>query len=147
MPRAIALTLQTLSQIIALFGVILTAVGGFGAYHYGKVEDAAKDEKNQNEQQNLLSQITELYLLVLFKTDKGLITGKVRVEGSDDVSAFSTTANSNTPVALRNVWVAAEKHFKMPTVMEFLVTEKIPSDASLSIFTAGWIDTRDREPH
>ena len=180
------MTLQTVSQLIALCGLILTAAGGFGAYYFGEREQVKKDAKHQVEQQTLLAEFNALkqstaqidnkleliyraaklktevwtkvemknvppevtdYLLVLFRTNQGRITGKVRIEGSEDVSSFSTTANDNIPIAVRNLWIASEGHYKTPTIMEFLITEKTSPDATLSIFTAGWIDTHDREPH
>lgn len=180
------MTLQTISQIVLLIGVLLSAIGGFGSYYYGKLEgeeNRRKSEKDKNELkmeirslQTSTSQInekTELifqalkvrgevwmevemknvpagvadYLLLSFASDKGRISGKVRIKGSDHISTFSTTANNKTPVALRNLWLPESNHYKVPTIMEFTVTEKTEQDASLSIYTKGWIDSRGREPH
>jgi hypothetical protein len=87
------------------------------------------------------------YLLLLFVADKGRITGKVRIKGSADVSFFSTTSNSNVPLAVPNLWVPKLQSYKVPTILEFAVTQKTEPDAALSIFTQGWIDTRGREAH
>lgn len=86
------------------------------------------------------------YLLLLFAADKGRISGKVRIQGSESISAFSTTANDRIPVAVRNLWLPAKKHYKVPTIMEFTVTEKTDPDASLSVYTQGWIDSLGMEP-
>jgi hypothetical protein len=87
------------------------------------------------------------YLLLLFVANKGRISGKVRIKGSTNVSYFSTTSNSQIPVAVPNLWLPKEQHYKIPTILEFAVTEKTESDAELSIFTQGWIDMRGRESH
>jgi hypothetical protein len=77
----------------------------------------------------------------------GRISGKVRIKGSQDVSPFYTTVNNTVPVAVRNLWVPAEGKYKIPTIMEFSITEKPTPDASLRIYTAGWVDSQGREPH
>jgi hypothetical protein len=87
------------------------------------------------------------YLLLLFASDRGRISGKVRVQGTDKVSQFSTTANNKIPVAVPNLWVADAHQYKMPTILEFSITEKTDTNSSLSIFTQGWIDSRGQEPH
>ena len=87
------------------------------------------------------------YLLLLFASDKGRISGKVRIKGSPEVTSFSTTTNNRVPVALRNLWVPEENQYMVPTIMQFKITEKTETSSSLSIFTQGWIDTRGNEPH
>jgi hypothetical protein len=87
------------------------------------------------------------YLLLIFKSDRGRISGKVRVRGSENVASFSTTVNDTMPVAVANLWLPKEKQYKSPTIIEFAITEKTVADAKLSIFTQGWIDSRGREPH
>jgi hypothetical protein len=87
------------------------------------------------------------YLLLLFKSDKGRISGEVRVQGSSNIAYFSTTTNDTLPVAVPNLWLPQEQQYKVPTVIEFAVTEKTTPDATLSIFTQGWVDRRGREPH
>jgi hypothetical protein len=180
------MTLQTISQLGLLAGIIMTALGGFGSYYFGKIDDAEKDRKHEQEQQQLQSQLTALqestsqinanvalifkatglkddvwttiemknvppgvtdYLLVLFATDKGRVTGKVRIKGSQDISSFSTTVNNTIPVVVRNLWVPTERQYKVPTVMEFLITDKTSPEASLSIYTAGYVGSAGREPH
>ena len=46
---------------------------------------------------------TTAYLLLLFRSDKGRIDGKIRVKGSNSVTMFSTTANDTVPLAVQNV--------------------------------------------
>ena len=179
-------TLQTASQFVLLIGLILSAIGGFGSYHYGKLEEAKNKRESDSAQNELKAQIknlqantskiadkTELifqalkvktetwmevemknvpqgvidYLLLLFTSDKGRISGKVRIKGSENISSFSTTANNRVPVAVRNLWVPEAGQYKIPTIMEFTVTEKTEPDGSLSIYTQGWIDSRGREPN
>lgn len=42
-------TLQTISQIVIATGIVLTALGGFGSYYFGKIKDSIKDEQAQIE--------------------------------------------------------------------------------------------------
>ena len=90
---------------------------------------------------------TAAYLLLLFRSDKGRIDGKVRVKGSKNIAAFSTTANDTVPLAIQNVWSASAKKYNWPVTLELAVTEKTQSDAALSILTQGWIDDLGQEPH
>jgi hypothetical protein len=173
------MTLQTFSQILIVVGLVITAIGGFGSYYYGKLEEEdykGKANKTQNElkakieklqagtskiekrmelifealkvkeetwmeveMKNVPQGVTD-YLLLIFKSDKGNISGKVRIKGSKDIYPFSTIANEQIPLAVRNLWLPKEGKYKEPIIMEFAVTEKTEPDASLKIFTAGWID-------
>jgi hypothetical protein len=172
------MTLQTASQILMLVGVVISAIGVFGSYHYGKNEEKSYNEKADKTQHELKAKIEELqastskiekgmelifeavkvkedtwmevemknipqgvtdHLLLLFKSDKGNISGKVRIKGSKDIYSFSTIANEGIPLTVRNLWLPEEGKYKDPTIMEFAVTEKTELDASLKIFTAGWI--------
>src|SRR3984893_9709198 len=132
------MTPQTAFQIVLLLGLIAAAIGGFGAYRYGKIEDAETKRASDASQQALKEQLaalqanfnekTELvfqalgikqdvwltvemknvppgvtdYLLLLFTSDKGRISGKARIQGSDIISSFSTTVNNKIPVAVPN---------------------------------------------
>jgi len=87
------------------------------------------------------------YLLLLFRSDKGRIEGKVRVKGADRTSSFSTTSNDTVPVAVQNLWEPTAKEYKRPIILEFAVTEKTQPDATLAILTHGWIDDLGQEPH
>ncbi len=89
--------------------------------------------------------VTE-FLLLLFQSTKGNISGKVRVKGSDRVASFSTTVNDHLPVAVANLWMPEQKQYQVPTVIEFTITDKTFSDAGVSILTQGWIDSLGREP-
>lgn len=179
------MTLQTASQIVLFLGVFLSAIGGFGSYYYGKIEEGESKRESDKVQNELKAQIEKLdantsqthdmmrllfqaqkvkqetwievetndvppgttaYLMLLFTSDKGRISGKVRVKGSENESSFSTTANDKVPVAVRNLWLPKEGQYKMPTTIEFTVTEKTEPDASLNIYTQGWIDS-GQEPH
>lgn len=180
------MTSQTVSQIVLLVGVLLSAIGGFGSYYYGKLEEQESKRESDKAQVELKAQIKELeantsqisdkaelifqalkvkaetwmdvemknvppgitdYLLLLFASDKGRISGKVRVKGSETVASFSTTINNRVPVAVPNLWLAKEDQYKIPTIMEFTVTEKTEPDASLRIYTQGFIYSRGQEPH
>jgi tetratricopeptide (TPR) repeat protein len=53
-------TLQTISQIGVVVGIILTGLGGFGAYYYGKVLDEQKDKAGSTKEQQLRADISKL---------------------------------------------------------------------------------------
>ena len=40
---------QTISNVAITVGIVLTALGGFGAFHFGKMVDAQKDSAHQKE--------------------------------------------------------------------------------------------------
>jgi hypothetical protein len=98
------------------------------------------------EMKNVPEGVTD-YLLLLFQSDKGRVSGKVRIKGSEEIYTFSTTANNRFPIAVRNFWLAEKGQYKVPTILEFMITEKTDVTASLSIYTQGYIDTAGREPH
>lgn len=53
-------TLQTISQIGVGVGLTLAAIGGFGAYHYGRIVEALKESEASTREQKLQSDITKL---------------------------------------------------------------------------------------
>jgi hypothetical protein len=87
------------------------------------------------------------YALMLFRSDRGRITGKVRMKGSKTETAFSTSANDKLPLAVPNVWDVGGGHYQIPTVLEYAVTQSTDPAGRLSIFTAGWIDFLGQQPH
>jgi hypothetical protein len=160
---------------LSLVGAILSAAGAFGYAHYSRISAAAdkrdlqfKLEKfelalNKNTEEIFRAmkikadvwtpiQVNSVppgadYLLLLFRSDKGRVSGKVRVQGSQNEAWFSTTVNDTIPVTVANLWIQAEKSYKSPTVIEFTIMEKTDETATLSILTAGWVYRRGREPH
>jgi hypothetical protein len=65
---------------------------------------------------------------------------------SDDTPDRSISAMT-ARVAVPNLWLPKQQHYKTPTILEYSVTQKTELDATLSIFTQGWIDSAGREPH
>jgi hypothetical protein len=53
-------TLQAVSQVLVFVGVIVSAVGGFGVFHFGKVADRAKDAKTAQREQRREEQMASL---------------------------------------------------------------------------------------
>ena len=51
---------QTLSHIVIVVGVVLTAAGGFGSYYYGKKDAARKERESAIEQKKLKNRINAL---------------------------------------------------------------------------------------
>lgn len=177
------MTPQIACQIVLLCGVLLSAIGGFGSFYFGKVEERQNREASSKTQTDLRAQIAQLqssfdsktelifqamnikpdvwtevklhdapssvadFVLMLFRSDRGRISGKVRIKGSKNIAFFSTSSNSRIPVAVANVWDEKTKLYTDPSVLEFAVTEKTDNTATLSVFIAGWIDSRGQEPH
>lgn len=52
--------MQGISQIIVVIGIILTGIGGFGAYYYGKKTDNVKETQNIIKEKELNSKIDTL---------------------------------------------------------------------------------------
>lgn len=52
--------LQNICQIIIVVGILLTALGGYGSYHFGKEIENKKSAQEQIEQQNERSEIVGL---------------------------------------------------------------------------------------
>jgi len=169
------MTYQTIWQFVGMAALVVAAVAGWRAGVYGDRESDSKqrDLKSQiaslqaylgkkidllidakNVKQDVWVAVktdtvppTAAYLMLLFKSDKGRISGKVRVQGSERIASFSTTANDTTPIAVANLWLPKERQYRMPIIVEFAVTEKTVADANLSVFTQGWIDDLGQEPH
>jgi hypothetical protein len=168
--------IQTVFLILSLAGAIMSAAGAFGYAHFSRISSAAdkldlqlKLDKfeaalNKNTEQIFRAMKIKVdvwtpievnsvppgvtdYLLLLFRSDRGRISGKVRVVGSQNEAWFSTTVNDTIPVSVANLWMAAEKSYKSPTVIEFTIVERTDEAATLTILTAGWVDSRGREPH
>jgi len=180
------MSLQTISQLVLALGAVLTMVGGYGSYHFGKKEQEERDLISDQRQDGLKAQIallqTEIktntkqleliyqavkvqedvwmevemknvpgpiadYLLLLFKSDLGRVSGKARIKGSDELYSFSTTANNIHPIALRNVWLKEQSQYRSPVILQFQITERSDPTASFQIYTAGFIFSRGQEPH
>jgi len=87
------------------------------------------------------------YLLLLFRSNHGRISGKIRIKGSQHTAFFSTTVNDRTAVAVPNLWLPDQDQYQVPTILEYAVTEQTDVQSALSIYTQGWIDRRGQEPH
>jgi len=102
------------------------------------------DDKWSVELKNIPTSVAD-YALLLFRSDRGRITGKVRLAGSNTETLFSTAANDKLPIAVPNVWET--NSYRSPAVLEYAITSTTDPSAHLSILTAGWIDFRGQQPH
>src|SRR6266852_6956013 len=154
---------QIICQCVILLGAVLSAAGSFGLAHYSAVASKKAQEELRADLSTIKSQ-TDLifnavnvkpdvwttveinsvppgvtdYLFLLFTADRGRVTGKVRVKGSEHVALFSTSVNDKIPVSVPNLWRGTA--YATPTVIEFAVSEKTDANAKLSVLTAGWVD-------
>ncbi|MBC8418135.1 MAG: hypothetical protein H8E10_06020 [Desulfobacterales bacterium] len=77
------------------------------------------------------------HIFLVFKSSSGVIDGKIRIEGADEIYSFSTLINSTLPIAVRNLWLPEKKHFrKLPTI-QYKITRKSIEKAMLSIVMVG----------
>jgi len=53
-------TLQTLSQVAVVIGIVLTGLSGFGAYYYGRVAQDAKDSAAVEREGSLRANVDKL---------------------------------------------------------------------------------------
>lgn len=168
--------IQTWFLAASLIGAMTSAVGAFGYAHFSSkasARDKAAVVEKLEKFQAALDKNTEQvfkamnikpdvwqsvtiesvppgvadYILMLFRSDRGRISGKIRVKGSPVETAFSTTANDTVPVAIPNLWLPAQKHYQVPTILEYTITETTDAGATLTALTKGWMDSRGREPH
>jgi hypothetical protein len=51
---------QNISNILIMIGIVITAVGGYGSYYFGKKGDEQKDELNQRNTIELNTKIENL---------------------------------------------------------------------------------------
>lgn len=77
------------------------------------------------------------YMYFVFKSSSGIIRGELRIKGTEEEYSFSTMANTNLPIAVRNLYLPEKGHFrKLPTI-EYRITEKTDPFAVLSIVMVG----------
>ena len=118
--------------------------------HLTKVLDAVAakpDDKWQSIELNNFPSLVADYALVLFRSSGARISGKVKFKGSKSETLFSTSANNNIPLAVPNAWDPQTDLYRSPATLEYVVTNTTNPADRLSIFTAGWIDSRGAEPH
>ena len=99
------------------------------------------DQWQSVELTNIPGQVAD-FALMLFRADRGRISGKVRIRGSNKETFFSTSSNDRLPLAIPNAWDPATSSYRSPTFLEYAVAETTEPSAHLSILTAGWIDFR-----
>lgn len=73
------------------------------------------------------------YLYLVFKSTTGIIRGKIKIKGADEIYSFSSLPNTTLPIAVRNLWLPEKHHFrKLPTI-QYKISEKTNINATLSI--------------
>lgn len=72
------MSLLTLSHIVILLGILLTALGGFGTYYFGKIEADKKETVSAKAQEKLQVRIKDLQKeLGLLQTNTSSIDDKI----------------------------------------------------------------------
>lgn len=93
-------SLQTLSQIAIAVGLIISALGGYGAYHYGKKvdEEKAKKEKQQNavDSKNETVPVTKKATNINVQKNEGVVIG----EQTNNYSTSNTTPKERPVIDL-----------------------------------------------
>ena len=79
-------------------------------------------------------------LLLIFKSTSGVIKGNVRIEGSEQMTSFSTDINDTIPVAVENVRLPVKngyQHFQHFPIIEYEVTAETRKKGYLTIIMVG----------
>ena len=78
------------------------------------------------------------YILLLFRSSEGRISGNVRIKGGKEIYPFSTLVNNRIPLAVHNLWLPEKKQYQSDPLLEYEITETSDEKNSLSIFSAGY---------
>jgi len=73
------------------------------------------------------------FIFLLFKASSGIISGKIKIEGSEITYPFSTQVNSNLPLSMRNQFIPEEGHYIRFPDFEYQITEKTEEWSKLNI--------------
>ncbi len=73
------------------------------------------------------------YIFLLFQASSGFIIGEIKIEGSDETYPFSTRANANLPIAIKNKKIPEEGRYKSYPNFKYRIKEKEVSESRLSI--------------
>ena len=78
------------------------------------------------------------YFPLAFKSSLGLITGYVRVKGTNEFHRFSTKVNDRIPVVVHNLWLPDKKQYQSPPLLELVIDHQADEKATLSVYTTGY---------
>ena len=78
------------------------------------------------------------YVLLIFRSSAGKISGNARIKGTETVYPFSTLVNERIPLAIKNHWLPDKKQYMTDPILEYEITETSDEKNSLSIFSAGY---------
>ncbi len=78
------------------------------------------------------------YILLIFRSSAGKISGNARIKGTDTVYPFSTLVNERIPLAIKNSWLPDKKQYMTDPILEYEITETSDEKNSLSIFSSGY---------
>jgi len=78
------------------------------------------------------------YFPLVFKSSLGLITGYVRVRGTNEFHRFSTKGNSKIPVVVKNLWLPEKGQYQSPPILELVIDHQSDEKATLSVYTKGF---------
>lgn len=73
------------------------------------------------------------FIFLLFKASSGIINGKIKIEGSELIYPFSTRANANLPLSIKNQFIPEEGHYIRFPDFEYRITEKTDRWSKLNI--------------
>ena len=78
------------------------------------------------------------YILLLFRSSMGKISGNVRIKGAKEIYPFSTLVNNKIPLAIHNLWLPDKKQYQADPTLEYEIVESSDEKDSLKIFSAGF---------
>lgn len=73
------------------------------------------------------------FIFLLFKASSGIINGKIKIEGLDEIYPFFTSANSNLPLSIKNQFMPEKGNYIRFPDFEYQITEKTDRWSELNI--------------
>jgi len=83
------------------------------------------------------------FIFLLFKASSGIINGIIKIEGSELIYPFSTRANSNLPLSVKNQFIPKKGHYISFPNFEYQITEKIEMWSELNIILFAVVEAGD----
>ena len=78
------------------------------------------------------------YVMLIFKSTGGRISGNCRIKGTDVIYPFSTDVNDKIQLAVKNKWQEEKGNYTEDPFLEYEIIQKSQDMDTLKIFTAGY---------
>jgi flagellar basal body-associated protein FliL len=99
---------------------------------------SSETKKNKWNEVKVSAPVFADYIVVLFRSSSGDISGNARIRGTKEIYPFSTKVNNRLPLAVHNLWLQDKKQYMSNPILEYEITETSDEKNTLSIFSAGY---------